>query len=421
MTDKKKGNRGFILIVDDDSGICELEAQRLKPLGLGIRLAASAEEAADILKAETPELMLLDYSLPDANALELLNRLREDAIEVPPFLIVTGRGDETVAVEVMKSGASDYIIKNTDFLENLLPATRKALEKSALLRELEATQAALRDSEAKQRALFEDANVAIFIADTETKKILDVNNLAVTMTGRTREELTGMNMALLHPQEQSEYYERQFREHVEGKHASSDSVIVRKDGTRIHVQINATVLKIGGRNVIQELFTDITERKRAAMALLKTNLKLEASMRRANELAAQAELANNAKSEFLANMSHEIRTPLNGIIGMTGMLLDTKLDRDQWRYAEIVRASGETLLSLINDILDFSKIDAGKLDLETIDFELSRLLDDFSAVLSVQARAKGLELSCAVDPNVPKLLRGDPGRLHQILTKFLIK
>jgi PAS domain S-box-containing protein len=160
---------------------------------------------------------------------------------------------------------------------------------------------------------------------------------------------------------------------------------------------------------------DITARKQAEGELAETNRRLEGAIARSTEMTLRAEMANMAKSEFLANMSHEIRTPLNGVIGMTGLLLDTPLDDDQRRYAETVRASGESLLALLSDILDFSKIEAGKLELETIDFDLRALLDDFASTLALRAHAQGLEFICAAAPDVPALLAGDPGRLRQVL------
>jgi PAS domain S-box-containing protein len=176
--------------------------------------------------------------------------------------------------------------------------------------------------------------------------------------------------------------------------------------------------KQGNRIGIVGVGREITDLKRAEAELLETNRRLEMATALANDMAAKAEMANTAKSEFLANMSHEIRTPMNGIIGMTGLLLDTELDDEQRRYAEIVRSSGESLLGLINNILDFSKIEAKKLELETLNFNLSSLLEDFAATLAVQAHEKGLELLCAADIDVPTLLRGDPGRLRQILTNL---
>ncbi|MBI5533924.1 MAG: response regulator [Deltaproteobacteria bacterium] len=128
--------------------------------------------------------------------------------------------------------------------------------------------------------------------------------------------------------------------------------------------------------------------------------------------------ANVAKSEFLANMSHEIRTPINGVIGMTGLLLDTELTDEQRHYAELVRTSGSILLQLINDILDLSKIEAGKLALEETDFDLGNLLEDFARMMAVRAEEKRLELVCAAAPEVPRTLRGDPGRLRQVLTNL---
>ena len=265
---------------------------------------------------------------------------------------------------------------------------------------------ALHESEQRYRLLFE-RNLAGVFRYTEEGRVADANDAYAHVLGYTSgKELTGLRRTDLFfdASDAAGIWAR-----LQEKKALTDLEVrlKRKDGDAVWVLENVSCVggETGAPSWVEGTCIDITERKRA-----------EGEMRKAKEA---AEAANRAKSQFLANMSHEIRTPMNGVIGVAGLLLDTQLTPEQRQYAEIVRSSGAALLAVINDILDFAKIEARKLTLDTADFDLRTVLEDAAAVLAIKASEKGLELTCELEPGTPWLLRGDPGRVRQVLVNLL--
>ncbi len=271
------------------------------------------------------------------------------------------------------------------------------------------------EQEAQQRfeRLFRNNPALMALSTLPDRQFCDVNDAFLKKLGYPKCDIIGKTTVELnlfpHREQQAAVADKLLKD---GRISDFGLKVQRKDGAILEGLFSGEVISSQGHQYFLTVMIDVTDQKRAEAELKETNRQLAAAT-------AQAEMANTAKSDFLANMSHEIRTPMNGVIGMTGLLLDTELSDDQRKYAETVRVSGEALLTIINDILDFSKLDAGKLELEMLDFDLSAMLDDFATSIALQVQEKGLEFICAMAPDVPAFLRGDPGRLRQVLVNMV--
>ena len=265
------------------------------------------------------------------------------------------------------------------------------------------------ESDARMRGIVETAADAI-ITINEQGIIQSYNSSAERVFGYSPEEAIGHNVSLLMPSPHHEQHDASLARYLAGTPShifgkSRELLGKRKDGSIFPMELAVSEVKLGMRRSFTGIVRDISDRKQA-----------EQELREAKE---RAETAATIKSQFLATMSHEIRTPMNGVIGMTGLLLETDLTSQQRQFAETVRASGETLLNLINDILDYSKIEAGKLEFETINFDLRTTLEETLELLAGPAAKKHLELVGLVSATVPTALQGDPGRLRQILMNLV--
>ena len=301
------------------------------------------------------------------------------------------QGDHAVRIEAQGAPevglAAEAFNNMANNIENLIASLGKSESKNKLL-----------------ATIVEQSSEAIWTTDL-SGVITTWNSGAAAMFGYEPAEAIGRSLKLSDTTPVEE--EARMRRLIAGEKFSYDARASTRGGTPLDIQVAVAPLVDDGNRCIGRIAVarDVTQHKRS-----------EEALRLAREA---AEAANHAKSSFLARMSHEIRTPMNGVLGMTELLLETGLTATQRKYAETVQRSGKNLLSIINDLLDFSKIEAGKLELEHVDMDVRRTIEDIVELLAERAHSKGLELACSIPGNLATHVKGDPLRVGQVLTNLV--
>jgi PAS domain S-box-containing protein len=369
------------------------------------------------------------------SAEEILGRPREDFAD-PESLAVLQEQHELRRQDVASTyelrllrpdGAPVHCLVNATPLLNEEGQVLGAVSMLADITARKLAEELARRENAKLAAMISGMQEGVLFADAKGT-IVEANAYFCQLMGMNRDEVLGRDVVDIHR-----------RECPDAADQVSATLAAYRSGE--NVEPVTTQRPLRGREVIwrvqpiyrDTLFDGILVNITNVTELVEARRVAEAAAERINTFATELEVRNaeldealiaaraaaDAKSEFLARVSHEIRTPMNGIIGMTSLLLDTSLTTEQREFGNIVQGSAQALMAIINDILDFSKIEAGKLDLEEIDFDLVVVVEDTAELLSPRAHEKGLELGVLFDHDVPVYLRGDPGRLRQVLTNLV--
>jgi len=400
-----------VLIVEDDDGLRSLIAKTLGKAGYETEGASSGAEALERCSVNPEGILLIDQGLPDMTGKSLVTALRQRGLE-PSFLIITGQGDERLAVEMMKLGAFDYLTKDTELYERLPLACAALFQRMEIRARLQAAEQALSASEQRYQSITEQLTEMLFIHDL-VGKILEVNRAAADGMGYTHQELLGMSIFDLHATHEGEYDTekicRQWMAWPVGNRVSFEREHRRKDGSVFPVEIITGKVILDGSEVVIAIVQDITARKLAEekiredqielqhllaetehsrQALLsvvedqkaaedqirKLNIELEERVR---DRTAQLEFSNKELEAFSYSVSHDLRAPLRGIDGWSQALkedYEDQLDEKGRQFIDRIRGETVRMGKLIEGLLDLSRITRLEMNLESLD--LSALAQD---------------------------------------------
>jgi|GEM_PF-1121813 len=392
---------------DDDKELIQLELQK-EGLHSVLTRVESEQEFRRALQVKEWDLVLSDYSLPAFDGLSALNILKEMELDTP-FILISGKIGEGIAVQAMKSGASDYILKEN--LNRLVPAIKRELKEAAIRQEhrhnLEERKLLIK--------VLESSRNEIYIFEIDTLRFLYANEAALNNLGYTEEELSKFTAAEINPNIADDEYKAVIGSLEETGKLNEIFVTehLRKDGSHYPIEVQFTLIKHNGTEHAAMIGIDVTNQTRDKNII-----------RQQKKLAKELEQQSEYKSTFLANMSHELRTPLNTMILLSDLIRKNReenLTEEQIHKLEIIKNSGDHLLELINQVLDLSKVEAGQMQFELSSISLSNILNPLKEAFQSISEEKGLVFGVqTINPEtLPEKLFTDPLRLRQTLKNLL--
>jgi len=397
-----------VLHVDDNAFDRELVRNALESESGDFQVieAKSRREFEQRLGQGGFDIVVSDFNILGFDGLQVLDAVAASA-PLTPVVIVTGTGTEEIAVEALKRGAADYVIKHISHIQKLPQTIAAVLENCRLKQENERTWQAIRSSEERFRALAQNAPVGIFETDAAGAYVF-VNERWAAIVGQAGRVVLGGNwLQTVHPEDRAAVAAAWREVSDQGAEFEAEYRVDSSTAGTRWVWNQATPLHDAQTQVCGYIGTlaDITERKLMVEALAQAKLAAEAGSR--------------AKSVFLSNMSHELRTPLSGIMGMLNLSLSCNLGSETAEWLGLAKKAGHSILKIFDDILDLSSIENNAMTLVTRRYSPAEMLRGLTKRFELRAREKGLELTVRLAPDLPAVVLGDVRRLEQVLSNLL--